>query len=320
MENSSLPEINSSCADCTGRGHGSLNTSTTPLSSRYYITVPVILSVICAVGLTGNTAVTLVILNTKDETVTNIFILNLAIADKLFTLVLPINIAEHLLLQPCGELMCKLIISIDQCNTFSSIYFLTAMSTDCYPFVAATTECRRVSHHTYRAAKAVSLCWSFVTVIICLTVFAKIHKEQRRSQWVFMFPHPESVWWKGSTLILGFVIPVPTICTLYTTMLCRLRQVHLHCNAKALEKAKIKVTLMVVGVLRVCLFCWIPFRLSTVVTLIMDIPQTPLVIGLSYFVTSLSYGNSCLSPFLYAFLDDSLWRRFCEMIDHRTTP
>ncbi|NWV54760.1 NPBW1 protein, partial [Daphoenositta chrysoptera] len=326
METSSLPEINSSCADCTGRGHGGQNMSTPLLSPRYYITVPVIYSVICAVGLTGNTAVIYVILKApKMKTVTNIFILNLAIADELFTLVLPINIADYLLLQwPFGEFMCKLIISIDQYNTFSSIYFFTVMSIDRYLVVVATTTSRKMSYRTYRAAKIVSLCvWSFVTVIILpFTVFAKIHTEQGRSQCVFVFPHPESVWWKGSriyTLILGFVIPVSTICTLYTTMLCRLRHVQLHCKAKALDKAKKKVTVMVVVILAVCLFCWTPFHLTTVVALIMDIPQTPLVIGISYFITSLSYANSCFNPFLYAFLDDSFRRSFLKLIDRRPT-
>lgn len=59
----------------------------------------------------------------KMRTVTNIFILNLFIADELFTFVLPMNIADYLLLQwPFGEFICKLIISTDQYNTFSSCH------------------------------------------------------------------------------------------------------------------------------------------------------------------------------------------------------
>uniref|UniRef100_A0A8B9ZUG3 G-protein coupled receptors family 1 profile domain-containing protein n=1 Tax=Anas zonorhyncha TaxID=75864 RepID=A0A8B9ZUG3_9AVES len=181
---------------------------------------------VCLLFLTFLTAVIYVILKApKMKTVTNIFILNLAIADELFTLVLPINIADYLLLQwPFGEFMCKLIISIDQYNIFSSIYFLTIMSLDHYLVVVATTKPRKMSYRTYQAVKIVSLCiWSFVTVIILpFTVFAEIHKEQGHSQCVFVFPHPESMWWKGSqiyTLILGFAIPVSTICILYTIML-----------------------------------------------------------------------------------------------------
>ena len=77
----------------------------------------------------------------------------------------------------------------------------------------------------------------------------------------------------------------------------------LNTNAKALDKAKKRVTVMVFIVLAVCLFCWTPFHLSTIVALTTDLRSTPLVIGISYFITSLSYANSCLNPFLYAFFD-----------------
>uniref|UniRef100_A0A8D0LAZ6 Neuropeptides B and W receptor 1 n=1 Tax=Sphenodon punctatus TaxID=8508 RepID=A0A8D0LAZ6_SPHPU len=332
MENfSSQLESNISCGDAVARCHGRedpwYNMSSSHFIPNFYVAVPIIYSVICAVGLTGNTAVIYVILKApKMKTVTNIFILNLAIADELFTLVLPINVADYLLLQwPFGEFMCKLIISIDQYNTFSSIYFLTIMSIDRYLVVVATVKSKKIFYRTYRVAKLVSLCvWSFVTVIILpFSIFAKIHVEQGRSQCVFVFPSPESFWWKVSriyTLILGFAIPVSTICILYTTMLYKLRHMHLHSNAKALDKAKKKVTLMVLIILAVCLFCWTPYHLSTVVALTTDIPQTPLVIGISYFITSLSYANSCLNPFLYAFLDDNFRKSFRKLVECGTSP
>uniref|UniRef100_H3A851 Neuropeptides B and W receptor 1 n=2 Tax=Latimeria chalumnae TaxID=7897 RepID=H3A851_LATCH len=332
MENVSLnPEFPNS--SCKGLGSYSLRrnewtnfTIPGPIPN-FYIAVPIIYSVICAVGLTGNTAVIYVILKApKMKTVTNVFILNLAIADELFTLVLPINIADYLLLQwPFGEFMCKLIISIDQYNTFSSIYFLTVMSIDRYLVVVATVKSKKMSYRTYRAAKIVSLCvWTFVTIIILpFTVFGKIHNDWGRLQCVFVFPDPESLWWKASriyTLIMGFAIPVSTICILYTMMLCKLRSMHLNINAKALDKAKKKVTLMVLIILAVCLFCWTPYHLSTIVALTTDIQQTPLIIGISYFITSLSYANSCLNPFLYAFLDDSFRKSFRKLVECRTAP
>ncbi|XP_030044997.1 neuropeptides B/W receptor type 1 [Microcaecilia unicolor] len=321
--------INSSCADavlnCNTESPYGLNESS-PMISNFYLAVPLIYSVICAVGLTGNTAVIYVILKAPNmKTVTNMFILNLAIADELFTLVLPINIADYLLLQwPFGEFMCKLIISIDQYNIFSSIYFLTVMSIDRYLVVVATVKSKKISYRTYRAAKTVSLCvWMFVTVIILpFIIFAKIHDEYGRLQCVFVFPNPESTWWQMSriyTLIMGFTIPVSTICILYTMMLYKLRHMHLNTNAKALDKAKKKVTFMVLIILAVCLFCWTPYHLSTVVALTTDIPQTPLVIGISFFITSLSYANSCLNPFLYAFLDDNFRKSFRKLVECRTS-
>ncbi|CAH2285206.1 neuropeptides B W receptor type 1, partial [Pelobates cultripes] len=123
------------------------NGSMPQIIPNFYLALPIIYSIICAVGLTGNTAVIYVILKApKMKSVTNMFILNLAIADELFTLVLPINIVDYLLLQwPFGEFMCKLIISIDEYNTFSSLYFLTVMSIDRYLVVVATVESKKLT-------------------------------------------------------------------------------------------------------------------------------------------------------------------------------
>ncbi|XP_030623626.1 neuropeptides B/W receptor type 1 [Chanos chanos] len=324
----------------SGSTHSSCNLSTDQYPSNYtnctpppwlyypdfYIGLPVIYSVICAAGLTGNTAVIYVILKApKMKTVTNMFILNLAIADDLFTLVLPINIAEHLLnYWPFGEVLCKVILSIDHYNIFSSIYFLTVMSVDRYFVVLSTVHSKRMQHRTYRFAKTVSICvWALVILIVVpFTVFAGIYVSpddaEGRKSCVLSFPIPESFWFKASriyTLVLGFVIPVSTICILYSLMLYKLRHMRLNSNAKALDKAKKRVTVMVFIVIAVCLFCWTPFHLSTVVALTTDLPSTPLVIGISYFITGLSYANSCLNPFLYAFLDDSFRKAFKKMLE-----
>uniref|UniRef100_G1TRF6 Neuropeptides B/W receptor type 1 n=1 Tax=Oryctolagus cuniculus TaxID=9986 RepID=G1TRF6_RABIT len=295
---------------CPRTGESANATTPEPLPLPLAVAVPVVYAVICAVGLVGNSAVLYVLLRTpRMKTVTNLFILNLAIADELFTLVLPINIADFLLRRwPFGELMCKLIVAIDQYNTFSSLYFLTVMSADRYLVVLATAESRRVAGRTYGAARAVSLAvWALVTLVVLpFAVFC-----------VLVFPQPEAFWWRASrlyTLVLGFAIPVSTICALYTTLLCRLHAMRLDNHGKALDRAKKRVTFLVVAILAVCLLCWTPYHLSTVVVLTTDVPQTPLVIAISYFITSLSYANSCLNPFLYAFLDDSFRKSLHQVI------
>ncbi|XP_069654937.1 neuropeptides B/W receptor type 2 [Haliaeetus albicilla] len=329
--NSVWDDLNSTCSNagnsCYLDNSMRFNLTFQEQAADFYIILPVIYSVICAVGLTGNTAVIYVILKApKMKTVTNMFILNLAIADDLFTLVLPINIAEHLLhYWPFGEVLCKVILSIDHYNIFSSIYFLTVMSIDRYLVVLATVRSKRMPHRTYRAARIISLCiWILVTIIVLpFIIFANVYIDDLEIKSCGLnFPKPERFWFKASriyTLILGFAIPVSTICILYTMMLYRLRNMHLNSNAKALDKAKKKVTIMVFIVLAVCLFCWTPFHLATIVALTTDLPQTSTVIGISYFITSLSYANSCLNPFLYAFLDDSFRKSFRKMLECRTS-
>ncbi|XP_057175742.1 G protein-coupled receptor 8 [Triplophysa rosa] len=215
------------------------------------------------------------------KTVTNLFILNLAIADDLLTLVLPINIAEHLLnYWPFGDILCKVILSIDHYNIFSSIFFLAVMSVDRFLVVVSTLRSKRVSHRTYRLAKTVSISiWVLVIIIVMpFTVFAEVcvstDDAERRKSCVLSFPVPESFWFKASriyTLVLGFVVPVSIICILYSVILYKLRRTRLNSNGRALDKARKRVV-MVFIVLAVCLFCWTPFRLSTVVALTSDLP------------------------------------------------
>ncbi|NWT91073.1 NPBW2 protein, partial [Lanius ludovicianus] len=332
MANSSFwDDLNSSCSSagnsCYLENSMRFNFTLQEQAADFYVVLPVIYSVICAVGLTGNTAVIYVILKApKMKTVTNMFILNLTIADDLFTLVLPMNIAEHLLRYwPFGEILCKVILSIDHYNIFSSIYFLTVMSIDRYLVVLATVRSKRMPHRTYHAARIVSLCiWILVTIIVLpFIIFANVYTDDLEiKSYGLSFPKPERFWFKASriyTLILGFAIPVSTICILYTMMLYKLRNMHLNSNARALDKAKKKVTVMVFIVLAVFLFCWTPFHLATIVALTTDLPQTSMVTGISYFITSLSYANSCLNPFLYTLLDDSFRKSFRKLLECRTS-
>ncbi|KAM5298289.1 neuropeptides B/W receptor type 1 [Ctenodactylus gundi] len=292
-----------------------------PLPPALAVAVPVVYAVICAVGLAGNSAVLYVLLRApRTRSVTNLFILNLAIADELFTLVLPVTIADFLLRRwPFGELMCKLVVAIDQYNVFSSLYFLAVMSADRYLVVLATAQSRQVTGRTYRAARAVSLAvWGLVTLVVLpFVVFARLDAEHGRRQCVLVFPQPEALWWRASrlyTLVLGFALPVSAICVLYATLLCRLRAIRLNSHAKVLDRARRRVTFLVVAILAACLLCWTPYHLSTVVALTTDLPQTPLVVAVSYLITSLSYANSCLNPFLYAFLDDSFRRSLRQLM------
>lgn len=67
------------------------------------------------------------------KTATNIYIFNLAVADALVTTTMPFQSTDYLLSSwPFGEVACKVFISIDYYNMFTSIFTLTMMSVDRY--------------------------------------------------------------------------------------------------------------------------------------------------------------------------------------------
>lgn len=183
MHNVLVLELGRSNTLCPGPKLGCRHASSRlppPPPQPLAVAVPVVYAMICAVGLAGNSAVLYVLLRMpRKKNIINLFILNLAIADELFIFILPINIADFLLQQwPFGELICKLIVTIDQYNTFSSLCFLTVMSADRYLVVLATAESRQVAGRTYRAAHAVSLAvWGLVTLVVLpFAIFAQARR------------------------------------------------------------------------------------------------------------------------------------------------
>jgi len=74
--------------------------------------------VVCGVGLCGNALVIYVILRyAKMKTVTNIYILNLAVADVLCMMSLPFIALQLALVHwPFGEVLCRLIMTVGRCE------------------------------------------------------------------------------------------------------------------------------------------------------------------------------------------------------------
>lgn len=83
------------------------------------VVITFIYFMVCAVGLCGNTLVIYVILRyAKMKTVTNIYILNLAVADVLCMMSLPfIAMQLSLVHWPFGEVLCRVIMSVGECGS-----------------------------------------------------------------------------------------------------------------------------------------------------------------------------------------------------------
>ena len=96
---------------------------------------------ICTIGLLGNGLVIFVIIRyTKMKTVTNLYILNLSIADSLFLIGLPLIMTTALIKHWIfGGIMCKIYYVLTCINMFTGPFTLAVMSGDrflavCYPF------------------------------------------------------------------------------------------------------------------------------------------------------------------------------------------
>ena len=89
-------------------------------------------ALVCVMGLCGNTLVIYVVLRySKMQTVTNLYILNLALADECFLVGIPFLIVTSARGEwVFGRAMCKIYLTTTSINQFTSSIFLTVMSAD----------------------------------------------------------------------------------------------------------------------------------------------------------------------------------------------
>lgn len=93
------------------------------------IVIPVFFSVVITLSLTGNVLVLIILgLYENLKSLTNIFILNLAISDLIFTTGLPFWIIYHISGWVFSEIACKIVTFVFITGFYSSILFLTTMT------------------------------------------------------------------------------------------------------------------------------------------------------------------------------------------------
>ncbi|XP_030637839.1 somatostatin receptor type 5 [Chanos chanos] len=277
------------------------------------VLIPLIYIIVCVIGLGGNTLVIHIVLHySKTESVTNIYILNLAIADELFMLGLPFLAVQNAMHSwPFGSFMCRMVMTVDGINQFTSIFCLTVMSIDRY--LAVVHPIRSSKWRRPQVAKAVNgTVWavSFM-VVLPVVIFADVLKESRICN--IIWPQPTKIWRAAFiiyTSTVGFFFPLLVICMCYLLIVVKIRSSgkKVHATSTKRRKSERKVTRMVVIVVAVFVFCWLPFYALNIINLVVPLPAEPQ--GLYYFVVVLSYANSCANPIVYGFLSDNFKRGF----------
>ncbi|XP_030320226.1 delta-type opioid receptor [Calypte anna] len=282
------------------------------------IVITALYSVVCVVGLLGNLLVMYGIVRyTKMKTATNIYIFNLALADAVATSTLPFQSAKYLMeTWPFGELLCKIILSIDYYNMFTSIFTLTMMSVDRY--VAVCHPVKALEFRTPAKAKLINVCiWVLSSLIgVPIMIMAVTKSKDGVVLCTLQFPDPPIYWdrvTKICVFIFAFMIPILVITICYGLMILRLKSVRLLSGSKEKDRNLRRITRMVLVVVAAFIICWTPIHIFVMVWTLVDIDKkNPYVVASLHFCIALGYTNSSLNPVLYAFLDENFKRCFRE--------
>lgn len=297
-----------------------------PSVPPYIMTIiQIFYGLVCLGGLVGNSLVIYVVMRfSKMHTVTNTYILHLAVADECFLVGIPFLIATMAMREwPFGTTMCKVYFTTTSINQITSSLFLMVLSADRYVAV-----CHPIASPKFRTgliSKVVSLSAWLVSALLMLPVFLYAttitNHDGSQSCNIFWSINAtseaiinEQTAFTLYSLVCGFLGPLAFILIFYVLVIIKLRSVGPRGNERSQSKRKShrKVTKLVLTVITVYIICWLPHWV-TQVALISQPPgndQGDTLVIVILLSDCLHYSNSAMNPVLYAFLSDNFKKSF----------
>ncbi|XP_029900688.1 B2 bradykinin receptor-like [Myripristis murdjan] len=289
-----------------------------------YTMQPAYMSIICLLGVIGNSFVLCVFcLQKRHRSVADIYLGNLAAADLLMVSCLPFWVATiiHKFHWRFGEPMCQLVSIIIGMNYYCSVLFLTLVSVDRY--LALT---RPLSHGRARqAARARGICFGVWVVGVLLSLPALLFRSVRFFPQlgvdVCYMAYPHDGWRLRFNLtvnVVGFLIPVPIVsfCSYHIAKVLKMSQGLKKSSRGSVER---KAAYLVLFVLAVFVLCWLPFQ---IVIFLDTLDYYQVISGCMWvyvldigtqLTTYLGYSNSALNPFLYVIVGKHFKHRAREV-------
>ncbi|KAM9494273.1 galanin receptor type 1b [Clarias gariepinus] len=285
------------------------------------VIVPVIFGCIFFLGIVGNTLVMVVIGRIKSKrsrSTTNIFILNLSIADLSFLLFcVPFQATIYSLPEwVFGAFLCKFVHYVFTLSMLVSIFTLVAMSVDRYVAVVLSKKSPCIRNRR-NALAGVCVTWALSIVFAVPVAQHQIvtnYQDAPNSSFCWEI-WPEQVprrTYKVTILITGYLLPLLLITCCYTKVLYHLHKKIKNMSKKS-ERSKRKTAQTVLLVIAAFLFCWMPHHIIAMWVEFGDFPLTEASFAFRIMAHCLSYGNSCVNPILYAFLSEN-FRKACRQV------
>ncbi|XP_030626680.1 C-C chemokine receptor type 6-like [Chanos chanos] len=295
-------------------------------------------SIICVVGFIGNILVIITYaLYKRAKSMTDVYLLNLAIADIMFVLALPLIIYNEHNNWAMGDGACKLLSGLYSMNVYSGILLLACIGTDRYMAIVQASWSFRMRSKTRVYGHVICIAVWFLAFMLSLHTFIYYKRYNvNESQTFFLFENhtyddyvrePNIVCSfrfnnnttarlvkllvPSSQVAIGFCLPLLVMGFCYTSVILTLQR------AKNFQRHKaVRVVLCVVIVF---LACHVPYNMTLLYSTVVMFHQMEcsqeVKTAVALVVTqTIAYLHCCLNPILYAFVGVNFRNHFRKIL------
>lgn len=298
---------------------------------------PYVHSIICILGFVGNCLVIITYaLYKRTKSMTDIFLLNVAIADLLFVVSLPLIVYNELSSWSMGSVACKLLRGSYSVNLYSGMLLLACISTDRYIAIVQARRSFRLRSLAY-SRLICAIVWASAFLLSFPTFYFYNWYEPSHSADAFMleedeeenetFSSPQYVCefrfldrttaWKtkvavpSTQLAVGFFLPLLVMVFCYTAVIVTLLR------AKNFQRHK--AVRVVMAVVVVFITCHLPYNVALLYDTINMFEykscEASDALQVAKTVTqTIAYLHCCLNPVLYAFVGVKFRNHFRRIV------
>ncbi|XP_004614651.1 C-C chemokine receptor type 2 [Sorex araneus] len=270
--------------------------------------LPPLYSLVFIFGFLGNLLVVLTLINCKKlKSMSDIYLLNLAISDLLFLITLPFwahYAADEWVL---GDAMCKLFTGMYHIGYFGGIFFIILLTIDRYLAIVHAVFALRARTVTFGVVTSV-VTW-VVSVLASLPgiIFTKSHEEDSQ---VFCGPHFPAGWRNFHTVmrnILGLVLPLLVMTICYSGILKTLLR-------SRNEKKRHKAVRLIFAIMIMYFLFWTPYNIVLLLSTFQEFfelsncSSTSQLDQAMQVTETLGMTHCCINPIIYAFVGEKFRR------------
>ncbi len=284
----------------------------------YNIVVPITYGLISLIGLVGNVLVIYVILaKNKMRTVTNILLLNLAIADLSFSLIVPPFTAYYWAVNKWdfGPVICKAMQYLLNVTAYVTVYTLVVISVVRYLTIIYSTQTMRFRTKRNMVIMNV-LVWVVMLAVNTPVILSYNAVEEYEGVYQCIIPPEGAKRLYVCFFVFAYLLPLTIIAIFSICILKHIKKAKptmLNKKTKSDDRKKQAARVIILVVVIFAIF-WLPIQIHLLIAYYYTVPNTNVYTAISIFWNVLAYCNSCVNPIIYNYASKDFRDSFREVV------